>query len=269
MGKALSRVEGRAKMYRYALVIEYDGSFFAGWQRQDQVPSVQECVEKALGCLTQDHVPIYGAGRTDAGVHALGQVAHCDLSRFWPLYKLRQGINFYLRDKGVVISQVCQVDNGFHARFSAKERIYQYVIINRPSPPLFLSKTAWWIAKPLCVQSMHRACTLFCGTHDFSRFRHRDCQSASPVKTLDDIRIHASGAQLTIHVRAQSFLHRQVRMLVGALVQVGKKKWSVDMVRSFLDDPKNPVKSPAAPARGLCLMLVCYDPGVLSGQELG
>jgi tRNA pseudouridine38-40 synthase len=208
--------------YRYALIVEYDGSHFSGWQRQDNISSVQGCLEDALLCLTRERASIQGAGRTDAGVHALGQVAHCNLSTCWPLFKLRQGMNFYLRDKGVVVVNVYAVDDTFHARFSAQERSYQYTIVNRSSPPLFAWGTSWWIPRPLCVDAMQDACAFLCGTHDFSRFRHRDCQSASPIKTLSAFYLHKQDDVLTIHARALSFLHRQVRLLVGALVQVGK-----------------------------------------------
>ena len=246
-------------IYRYAFVVEYDGSCFSGWQKQDHFSSVQGCLEEALFHLTQEKVIIQGAGRTDAGVHAVGQVAHYDLTKPWSLYKLKQGMNFYLRDKGVVVAQVYAVDHTFHARFSAKERTYQYTIMNRSSPPLFIWNTSWWIAKPLSVQSMRDACTVLRGTHDFSRFRHRDCQSASPIKTLDALWIHDQGPVLTIHACALSFLHRQVRMLVGSLVQVGKGKWGVDDVRSLIDYPQVSDKSPAAPARGLCLTSIRYN----------
>jgi tRNA pseudouridine38-40 synthase len=245
--------------YRYALTVEYDGSFFSGWQRQQHVDSVQETLERALFCLTQESAVIFGAGRTDAGVHATGQVAHFDLMRSWSFDKLRQGLNFYLRDKGVVVSRVRSVDPQFHARFSAKSRSYVYTIFNRSSPPLFSEKTSWWIAPLLHLENMHRTCSLLCGHHDFSRFRHRDCQGASPMKTVQDFHLKEAQPVLEIHVRSPSFLHRQVRMMVGALVQVGKGRWTPEDVRALLEDPLGSSKPPAAPAQGLCLVDVAYD----------
>ncbi len=245
--------------YRYALTVEYDGGLFSGWQRQDTAPSVQHVLEQAIQSLTQQSVCVYGAGRTDAGVHAVGQVAHIDLPTLWPAYKVRQGLNFYLQDKGVVVVHVVGVGQDFHARFSAVERRYRYTLVNRPSPSLFLQTKAWWVPTPLDVDAMACTARLFCGTHDFSSFRHRDCQSRSPIKTVNSVSVVQDKHVIHIDVAALSFLHRQVRMMMGALIQVGKGKWTDDQVKALLDHPGKGVKCLAVPARGLCLMAVRYD----------
>jgi tRNA pseudouridine38-40 synthase len=221
---------------RYALILEYDGSFFSGWQWQKDKPSVQTTLEQAIRSLVGEDIRLYAAGRTDSGVHALGQVAHMDLSRVWPLDALRRGLNFYLKDIPIKIIQVCQAPHPFHARFSALSRHYQYIILNRSSASALIEKRAWWVPVPLNRQAMIEGCAYLQGHHDFSYFRHRDCQSASPWKTVDSLTLEDGGDNtLVIRVTARSFLHRQVRIMVGALVALGRGQWGCDHLVRLLN----------------------------------
>jgi tRNA pseudouridine38-40 synthase len=249
-------------MYRYALILEYDGSFFSGWQWQKDAPSVQTSLQTAIQSLTGEPITLYAAGRTDSGVHALGQVVHMDLSKSWSVDSLRRGINFYLKDIPIKILQAQEAPPLFHARFSALSRSYEYWILNRPSASALLEKRAWWIAAPLNQEAMIRGCALFQGHHDFSYFRHRDCQSASPFKTLEQFTLKSHHDYIVIYAKSRSFLHRQVRMMVGALVALGKEQWHCDHL-SYLLAPERHTEPPrnratTAPAHGLYLKQVDY-----------
>ena len=249
-------------MHRYALILEYDGSFFSGWQWQKDRISVQTTLEKALFSLTGEHTTLYAAGRTDSGVHALGQVIHVDLSQFWSLDSLRRGINFYLKDIPIKILQTYAVPLSFHARFSALSRSYEYWILNRPSSSALIEKRAWWIPVPLNQAAMKEGCTHLQGHHNFSYFRHRDCQSQSPWKTLDQLTLESVHDCLVIRAKSRSFLHRQVRIMVGALVALGREQWDSHHLLRLLNpmdqDPHPPHRATTAPAHGLYLKHVDY-----------
>ncbi|MFO1127145.1 MAG: tRNA pseudouridine(38-40) synthase TruA [Rhodospirillales bacterium] len=245
-------------MPRYRLTLEYDGAPFVGWQRQDNGPSVQQAVEEALGRLTGAAVTVVGAGRTDAGVHALGQVAHVDLPRPFPGATIRDAVNFHLRPAPVSILDAAEVDDEFHARFSARRRRYLYRIVNRPAPLAIDTGRAWWVRSPLDGAAMGAAARLLIGHHDFSSFRSSLCQAASPVKTLDSLTVETDGEMIRIAATARSFLHNQVRIIVGSLKRVGDGGWPVERIGEALAACDRRAAGPTAPACGLYLMGVDY-----------
>jgi tRNA pseudouridine38-40 synthase len=248
-------------MPRYKLTIEYDGTPFAGWQRQADQPTVQAALEDLFQTL-EGHVPLVeGAGRTDAGVHARGQVAHVDLLRVWDSFVLMQAINALLRPLPISIVQCQAVPDTFHARFQAQERLYHYHVINRRAPLVLEKGRAWIRYKPLDLASMQRAAAYLCGTHDFTSFRARECQSPSPVKCLDQCDIHHEADRFIFRVRGKSFLHHQVRNMVGSLVQVGEGKRSVEEIPAILAARDRRVAGPTAPPEGLYFMKVRYEDG--------
>lgn len=250
-------------MPRYALKIEYDGLPFRGWQKQISLPSVQQAIEDALRKLEPDNAGIAAAGRTDAGVHALAQVAHCDMQKSWNPFRLSEALNFHLKPLPVAIVDIAEVDDQFHARFSAIERQYLYRLIAR-RPPVTLDKgRVWQVGYELDLGDMQNAANALIGHHDFTTFRSTNCQSKSPVKTLDAIEIeHRSldvGDEYRFHVRAKSFLHNQVRSLVGTIERVGGGYWSVGDVRDALAAQDRNACGPVAPAAGLYLAAVKYS----------
>jgi tRNA pseudouridine38-40 synthase len=255
-------------MPRFALLIEYDGAPFSGWQRQDRRPSVQAAVEAALRRLEPDAAGIAAAGRTDAGVHASGQVAHCDLVRAWDPFRLREALNFHLRPDPVAVVAAAQVEDDFHARFSARERHYLYRIVARRAPLALGRGLAWRVPHGLALASMQEAALHLVGHHDFTTFRSSICQSQSPVKTLDRLDVTAVavpyGTEFRFDVRARSFLHNQVRSLVGTLERVGIGAWTPDAVRDALAARDRARCGPVAPPDGLCLTRVIYDPDPFS-----
>ena len=245
-------------MSRYRLTIEYDGTPFAGWQRQDGQPSVQAALEDAIARLGEDKVILFGAGRTDAGVHALGQVAHVDLEKEWTPEKLMGAINAQVRPDPVSVLDVTVVDEDFHARFSATARHYRFRILDRRPPPALDRNRVWWVPHPLDVDAMHEAARMLVGHHDFTTFRSAQCQSKSPVKTLDRLEVVREGAEVVVYASARSFLHNQVRSLVGTLKLAGEGKWSVADVRAALDAADRSACGPVAPPDGLYLVSVDY-----------
>lgn len=251
-------------MPRYALRIEYHGAAFAGWQRQSGQRSVQEAVEAALSRLDPGVTAIAAAGRTDAGVHASGQVAHCDLARAWEPFRLMEALNSHLRPDLVAVTAAAQVPEDFHARFSARHRRYLYRIAARRAPPVLAGGLVWHVRRPLAVASMQAAALHLIGHHDFSTFRSSICQSASPVKTLDRLDIEevagAHGPEIHFHVAARSFLHNQVRSFVGTLVQVGAGSWTPEDVKAALAARDRAACGPVAPPQGLMLVEVGYAP---------
>ena len=247
-------------MPRYRLLIEYDGTPFMGWQRQKHGPSVQEALEDALSAIDQAPVTVFGAGRTDAGVHARGQVAHVDLAKDIRPDKLRDGTNYHLGQNPISVLDAEEVDEDFHARFSATYRTYLYRLIDR-RPRLALDRDRIWrIPQTLDTVAMHVAAQALVGEHDFTTFRDVQCQAKSPVKSLSEISVERAGKEIHIHVGARSFLHRQVRSIVGSLAEVGRGKHSSDWVRKILVARDRKVCGPVAPAHGLYLMSVGYDP---------
>ncbi len=247
-------------MPRFRMLIEYDGSNYVGWQRQDNGPSVQGAVEKAILALTREPALIRGAGRTDSGVHAWGQVAHVDLSRAWKPETLRNALNAYLGQAGqqVSIIEAAEVSDDFDARFSALRRHYLYRIISRPSPLALEAKRAWWVSKPLDHEAMHAAAQILVGHHDFTTFRSTHCQANSPWRTLDRLDVTRDGDVIEIRATAQSFLHNQIRSFAGTLKMVGDGRWTPDDVRAALEAKDRKACGPVAPPDGLYFMQVDY-----------
>jgi len=245
-------------MTRFKLTVEYDGGPFVGWQRQDNGPSVQQAIEEAILKTAGETVTIHAAGRTDAGVHALGQVAHADLDYQIEADRLRDALNFYLRPTPVAIIAAEQVTDDFHARFSAKGRAYCYRIVNRRSPLTVDLGRAWHVKSPLDVPAMNKAAQVLLGHHDFTTFRASQCQAKSPMKTLDRLDVHRIGEDIEIIAEARSFLHHQVRNMVGSLSMVGIGKWSADRLKAALDAKDRAKGGPTAPPDGLYLTAIRY-----------
>ncbi len=244
---------------RFRLTIEYDGTPYVGWQRQDNGASVQGALEAAIEKLSGESVTLFGAGRTDAGVHALAQVAHFDLAKDWPAHKLRDGLNFHLKGEAVAVLEARRVGDEFDARFCARARHYLYRIINRRSPLTLEAGRAWRIARPLDIEAMNEAARSVLGRHDFTTFRSVHCQAASPVKTLDGLAVSRTGPVIEVLASARSFLHNPVRSLVGGLKRVGEGAWPVARLRETLDARDRAQCAMLAPAHGLYLVRVDYD----------
>jgi tRNA pseudouridine38-40 synthase len=245
-------------MPRYRLTLEYDGTPFFGWQKQPEDPSVQGTLEQALSAFSFEKVDVRGAGRTDAGVHATGQEAHVDLTRDWDPGKLREAINFHLRPAPVAVIKVTKVADTFDARFSATGRHYVYRILNRRAPPVLERNRVWWVAIPLDAAAMQAAAQSILGHHDFTTFRATQCQAKSPWRTLDRFAVTQVGDDIRIEASARSFLHNQVRSLVGSLKQVGAGRWSPQHMRAVLDARDRTACGPVAPPTGLYLARVDY-----------
>ena len=245
-------------MARYKLTIEYDGAPFSGWQRQDNGLSVQRTIEDALRKFAGEVGHVQGAGRTDAGVHALGQVAHVDLALDWPGWKVREALNAHLRGFPVAALEVESAEDNFDARRSARKRRYLYRLSNRRAPLAIDRGRAWEVRRPLDAGAMHKAAQGLIGRHDFSTFRDSQCQAKSPVRTLDLLAVERHGDEIRFHVEALSFLHRQVRSMVGSLAEVGAGKWSAGDLRAALDSADRARCGPVAPACGLYLERVEY-----------
>ena len=246
-------------MPRYKLTIEYDGGPFVGWQVQDNGPSVQGVLAAALEAFCGEKVSVQGAGRTDAGVHALGQVGHVDLAKDWDEDTVRDALNAHLRPHPVAIINAERVGDSFDARFSAIRRHYLYRIINRRADLALDRGRAWRIAKPLDIPAMQAAAQRLVGRHDFTTFRNAECQAKSPVKTLDQLDVHRMRDDIHIMAAARSFLHTQVRSMVGALVLAGEGKWSADDVSAALAKRDRAACAPVAPPDGLYLSKVDYE----------
>lgn len=245
-------------MPRYKLTIEYDGQPFVGWQIQADERSVQGELVTAINGFAGEHVRVQGAGRTDSGVHACGQVAHFDLERDWQPFQVRDAINYYLKPNPIAVLECAQVDDGFDARFSATARHYRYRILPRRAPAALEVGRVWWVPTPLDVAAMHTAAQRLVGHHDFTTFRATQCQAKSPVKTLDQLDVFAMGSEVWIEASARSFLHNQVRSMAGALKAVGSGKWSADDLTDALVACDRALCAPVAPADGLYLMRVDY-----------
>jgi len=249
-------------MPRYALKIEYNGAPFSGWQRQNDLPTVQGAIEDALRKLEPAASGIQAAGRTDAGVHATGQVAHCDMAKDWEPARLADALNFHLRPQPVSIIAVALVDDEFHARFSARERHYMFRLVSRRAPAVLLGGLVWQVKHALDVDAMQQAANMLIGQHDFTTFRSVHCQAQSPVKTLDELGITAvdipSGQEIRFHLRARSFLHNQVRSFVGTLERVGAGAWEPEDVHLALEAKDRTACGPVCPPQGLYLTHVHY-----------
>jgi tRNA pseudouridine38-40 synthase len=245
-------------MPRYKLTIEYDGTPFVGWQVQDNGASVAGEVENAIEKFSGERAALYGAGRTDAGVHALGQVAHVDLAKDWESDTVRDAINAQLRPHPIAVLSAERMAEDFHARFSAAKRHYLYRTLNRRADLALERDRAWKIARPLDAGAMHEAAQYLVGHHDFTTFRSTECQAKSPIKTLDQLDVVRAGDEIRIAVSARSFLHNQVRSMVGSLALVGEGRWSGDDLRKALEAKDRTACGPVAPACGLYLVRVDY-----------
>lgn len=249
-------------MKRFFLKIEYDGTLYHGWQKQKNCKTIQGEIEYAFNQLTGKNVNLIGSGRTDAGVHAYCQIAHVDLEKDWLPEKLQGALNFFLKKIPISILEVKKVDNNLHARFSAIYRVYQYKIFIRRAPLVLNNKRYWHIWKNLDTENMIKASNFLLGTHDFTTFRSSICQSNSPIKTLDKIKIKHKIKNdkkiVVLQFKARSFLHNQVRSIVGSLVNVGLKKWEPYYLKTILDKKDRRKCGPIAPPEGLYLKKIKY-----------
>ncbi len=249
---------------RYRLTIEYDGAPFCGWQSQTNGVAVQDVLTAAVEKFCGEPVTIFAAGRTDAGVHARGQVAHIDLHAVHEGDKLRDALNHHLKPHPVAVLAAMRVRDDFDARFSAIKRHYHYRLISRRAPPVLDRPHVWWVPRPLDLVAMQAAAKPLLGKHDFTTFRSSHCQAKSPVKTLDVLDVIADEIGFIVTASARSFLHHQVRSLVGALKWVGEGKWTPDEVIAALAACNRAACAPVAPAAGLTLMKVDYPPEILA-----
>lgn len=245
-------------MPRYKLIIEYDGTPFLGWQVQDGGLTVAGVLEEALEKLSGERAKVSGAGRTDAGVHALGQVAHINLAKDWEADVIRDGMNAHLRPHPVAILLAEKAGGDFDARFSATQRHYLYRILNRRADLALDRSRVWRVARPLDEQKMQEAAQHLIGNHDFTTFRSTECQAKSPVKTLDVLEVTRHGQEIRIEASARSFLHNQVRSIVGSLEQVGEGRWSPGDMKRALQARDRSACGPVAPPDGLYLVKVDY-----------
>ena len=245
-------------MPRYRLTLEYDGSPYCGWQRQAGDLSVQQVLEEAIERFSGERAVTQAAGRTDAGVHALGQVVTFDLERGWDPFRVREALNFHTKPHPVAVVACESVDEAFEARFSAKARAYEYRILNRRARPALDAHRVWHVAVPLDAQAMHAAAQLILGRHDFTTFRAAECQAKSPEKTLDLLDVSRQAEMIVVTAKARSFLHSQVRSMVGSLKLVGEGKWLPRDFRAALDARNRARCGPLAPPDGLYLTKVDY-----------
>ncbi len=246
-------------MHRYKIEIEYDGTEFCGWQIQRQGSSIQGELEDAIFSFSGQRASVTGSGRTDAGVHAYGQVAHFDLNKEFADHKIIGAINFYVKPRRISVLSCDKVAESFHARFSAINRKYVYKIINRESPLAIEASRAWKLAKNLDICSMRIAAKLLLGSHDFTSFRASSCQALSPFKTVDYINITKDGELILIEISAKSFLHHMVRNIVGTLVQIGFGKMNPEYISEILSAKDRSKAGPTAPAHGLYFLKAQYD----------
>jgi len=245
-------------LYRYKLTLEYDGTPFSGWQRQSDRMSVQQALEEAIAKFSGEVVTTQAAGRTDSGVHALGQVAHFDLSRDWDPFRVREALNYHLRPNPVGVLLCEAVDDSFEARFSALARHYEYRILNRRAPAVLERNHVWHVPMPLDADLMHIAAQSILGLHDFTTFRSSECQAKSPLRTLDHFAVRRELDHVVVTASARSFLHHQVRSMVGSLKLVGEGKWTPARFRAALDAADRSKCGGMAPSSGLYFMRVDY-----------
>ncbi|WP_370335969.1 tRNA pseudouridine(38-40) synthase TruA [Parvularcula marina] len=246
-------------MPRYRIEVEYDGTPFCGWQRQSNGYSVQEALEDAGAALSQGPAMAMGAGRTDSGVHAIAMTAHIDLEKEMPADTVRDGLNFYMRAHPATVLTAEPVSDDWHARFSCTQRHYLYRVLRRRARPALLANRVWQVASPLDVEAMAQGAAHLVGKHDFTTFRSANCQSASPVKTLNEISVTTEDEEIHFRLSARSFLHNQVRSFVGTLIQVGLGKWTPDDVKTALEAADRTACGPVAPASGLYFVKADYD----------
>ena len=249
-------------MYRFALKIEYHGAPFVGWQRQTDLKSVQGAIENALAKIEPGEHKIAAAGRTDKGVHAMGQVAHCDLKRNWEVFRLSEALNYHLKPNPVAIVDCAAVTEAFHARYSATKRRYLFRVLSRRAPVTHQDGLVWQVKQKLNVEAMEEAAAFLIGKHDFTTFRSTICQSDSPVKSLERLDIKQvetlAGTEYHFDVRARSFLHNQVRSFVGSLERVGAGSWTPQDMKTALEARDRAACGPVSPPHGLYLAHVTY-----------
>jgi len=245
-------------MPRYRLIVEYDGGPYKGFQAQGDLPTVQGALERAVKGFSGEELRLQAAGRTDTGVHALGQVVHFDLAKDWPCEVVRNAMNAHLLGEAVCVLAVDVPGGDWHARFSAKTRRYLYRILNRPSPPALDRGRVWHVKKPLDAEAMHAAAQILVGHHDFTTFRDLQCQAKSPMKTLDLATVRREGEEVLLEFASRSFLHRQVRSMAGTIAEVGVGRWSADDLRAALEARDRKACGPVAPADGLYFTAVAY-----------
>lgn len=245
-------------MQRWKLTIEYDGTHFVGWQRQDEGFSVQQVLEEAAFKLCGQEIRLHVAGRTDSGVHALGQVAHMDLEKDYTPTAVRNALNVHSRPHNVSIVKAEKVPIEFHARFSALRRRYRYIICNRLAPPAVGRDYAWHVGRELDIAAMQEAANVLLGLHDYSAFRASVCQAKSPIRSIDHITVSRDGEKVYVDVEARSFLHHQVRNIVGTLKKIGEHRWPVSCMKEILESCDRTKAGPTAPAGGLFFVSVDY-----------
>jgi tRNA pseudouridine38-40 synthase len=245
-------------MPRYRLLIEYDGRPYRGFQAQARLPSVQASLERAVTAFSGETLRVHAAGRTDTGVHAVGQVAHIDLDKAWRPQVVRDALNAHLVPEPIAVLDAVIVEPDWHARFSARQRRYLYRILNRRSPPALDQGRVWHVRKPLDAEAMHAAAQILIGHHDFTTFRDMQCQAKSPMKTLDEAAVRREGDQVLLTFASRSFLHRQVRSMTGSLAEVGAGRWTAARFQAALEARDRKACGPVAPADGLYLTGVEY-----------
>ena len=246
-------------MFRYQILLEYDGKNFSGWQIQKKGKSVQEIVQFELSKLFKNKINIYGSGRTDKGVHAIEQSAHFDIRiKILDIKKKIKSLNFFLNPKNISILDIKKKNGNFHARYSAKERIYKYIILNRASPPSIDKNKVWHIRKKLNIKVMKKGAKKLEGIHDFSTFRASNCYSKSPIRTIKKINIKRINKKIVIQFKSKSFLRNQVRSMVGCLKYLGEKKWSLKKFTEVFKSKKRTLCAAPAPSHGLFLEKVIY-----------
>jgi tRNA pseudouridine38-40 synthase len=245
-------------MTRFALTIEFDGQPYFGWQRQEHGATVQQSIEEAISAVTGESAVLFAAGRTDAGVHALAMRAHVDIVKPFDAFRLSEAINALLRPQPIAITECAVVDDDWHARFTCIAREYRYIIANRRVPLALEQNRAWRVPKLLDNDSMHDAAQALVGLHDFTTFRSAHCQSASPVKSVELLSVHRKADHVIVQVRARSFLHHQVRSIVGCLVEVGLGKWSKADLQAALDARDRAALAFNAPPDGLYFVRAYY-----------
>ena len=246
-------------MFRYQILIEYEGTNFRGWQIQKKGKTVQGLLQEKISKLLKEKIIIYGAGRLDVGVHAKEQSAHFDCkNKIIKIDRFLKSINHFLNKDGIAILKITKRGNNFHARFSAKMRVYNYVIINRISRPVLDKNRGWHIIKDLDLKLMKGAARKLIGTKDFSTFRKSSCRAKSPIKTMKSVKIRSTKNKIEIEFRSQSFLQQQVRSMVGCLKYVGEEKWTLKRFVNVMQSKKRELCAPPAPAQGLYLTRVIY-----------
>lgn len=245
---------------RYKLVLEYEGTMYSGWQRQNDFPTVQETLEKAFHGVFQEEIAITASGRTDAGVHAYAQIAHCDIinNKDMDAPTIMRAVNAHLLHKDIVVTHCAETNGDFHARFGAKRKLYRYRILNREMQPTMTKNFVWHIKQPLDHEVMNKSAKDVLGRHDFTSFRDTACQAKSPIRTLDKLDVHRDGDEVIIEAYGPSFLHHQVRNLVGSLVLIGKNKETPDFMTRALLALDRRAAGPTAPPQGLALVFVEY-----------